>query len=220
MVTFFSFLGMTMFSLLLLLGFVLPFEGPRKHIPTLLSLYLVALLFFLLTACKDPGIVKKSKNISFLKLNQYFEPSYICPTCEILAPKESRHCYICNKCVDRFDHHCQWVNQCIGIGNHSVFYCFLLSIWAYLIFTDYVCFTNIDLFVTHEVVKEAIDSHIVNAFYKQVSHGVFENNPIKYVFLPGLIGEIYVQVYYDTVLLVTITAASFFLIPLTYLVLI
>ena len=131
---------------------------------------LVAVSFFVFTACKNPGFVQKSKKISFLKLNQYFHPDYICPTCEILRPSESRHCYICNKCVDRFDHHCQWVNQCIGIGNHNVFYLFLITIWAYLAYVDYVCFVNIDLSITEKVIQEANLS----------SHGF-----LKYAFLPG-----------------------------------
>lgn len=204
-------------SLMLLIGFVLPFEGPRQYTTWLISTYMIALLFFILTACKDPGHVKKSEKISFLKLNQYFDPSFICPTCEILAPKESRHCYICNKCVDRFDHHCQWVNQCIGMGNHVVFYFFLLSIWIYLALVDYVCFTNLDLIISHEVVKEAITSHMINGFFP---NGNFYENPLKYFFIPGLIGEFYVQLYYDTILLITISAASFFLLPLSLLLII
>ena len=83
--------------------------------------------------------MKKSSKISFLKLNEYFEPSYICPKCEILRPQESRHCFICNKCVDRFDHHCQWLNNCVGAANHFYFYIYLLSVWAYLIFNLYIC---------------------------------------------------------------------------------
>ena len=211
---------MTFGTLILLLCFVLPFEGPRKHLPMLLSTYFVALLFFIITSCKDPGHVKKSEKISFLKLNKYFDPSFICPTCEIVAPKESRHCYICNKCVDRFDHHCQWVNSCIGIGNHSVFYVFLISMWAYLVMVDYVCFANIDLIITHNVVVEAINSHIVNSFFRNIHNGTFESNPIKWLFPAGLIDEFSVQVWYDTILLITISAASFFLVPLTILVII
>jgi len=101
--------------------------------------YLLTIITFLISTCKDPGYVKKSHKISFLKLNEYFDPSYICPTCEVLKPRESRHCYICNKCVDRFDHHCQWLNNCVGIQNHGWFYAFILSIWVYLITTILVC---------------------------------------------------------------------------------
>ena len=128
-------------------------------------MYLLANFFFIYTSCKDPGAVQKSKTISFLKLNQYFDPSYICPTCEILRPQDSRHCYICNKCVDRFDHHCQWVDTCIGIGNHTVFYVFLLTMWAYLIFINYVCFSNIELSITQEMMREAKQNHFLTWFF-------------------------------------------------------
>ena len=108
--TMMTFLGLTFISQYLLHTVVMPFEGIRGYSIQLIGMFLVSLFFFFLTACKDPGYVKKSSKISFLKLNKYFHPSYICPTCEVLRPSESRHCYICNRCVDRFDHHCQWVN--------------------------------------------------------------------------------------------------------------
>lgn len=93
----------------------------------------MTIIAFLLSCFKDPGYVKKSSKVSFLRLNQYFDPSYICPTCEVLKPQDSRHCYICNKCVDRFDHHCQWLNNCVGIANHGFFFCYLALIWTYLL---------------------------------------------------------------------------------------
>lgn len=180
-------------------------------------MYLVASFFFLYTACKDPGAVKKSKVISFLKLNQYFDPSYICPTCEILRPQDSRHCYICNTCVDRFDHHCQWVDTCIGIGNHTVFYIFLLTIWAYLIFVDYVCFANIDFSVTESAMKEAINAHFINNFYPKAG---WYQNPLRAFFLPSYLSLSQAQVLYDVVIILVITAASFFLLPVTLLMLV
>lgn len=52
----------------------------------------------------------------------------MCPDCRVLRTPRSRHCAICNKCVERFDHHCPWLNNCVGVNNHNAFLVFLLSL--------------------------------------------------------------------------------------------
>jgi len=93
-------------TFILLHLFVFPFINKKAFCYPLQIMFILQFIVYFITATKDPGFVHKSNKISFLKLNQYFHPMYICPTCEILRPKESRHCYICNKCIDRHDHHC------------------------------------------------------------------------------------------------------------------
>ena len=135
--------------------FVLPF------IPKYIGFWPVTLVFFaqmtafFTAAFSDPGYVKKSEHISFLKLNEYFDQSYICPTCEIVRPKQSKHCYICNKCVDRFDHHCNWLNTCVGINNHGYFYAFLLLIGIYIVLLDSLIIFNLNLDHSYQEVMKA-----------------------------------------------------------------
>lgn len=78
-------------------------------------LFLLAMIFFCTVWLADPGYLKKSDKADFLSLVEKFDPNMLCPSCEVICTTESRHCYICNKCVERFDHHCQWINNCIGV---------------------------------------------------------------------------------------------------------
>lgn len=132
------FLGIMLVSFLMITMFVMPCQG-IVHLQWVFTvIYFGAMIMFFVTSFKDPGYVTKSSDISFLRLNQYFDPSYLCPTCEVLKPQESRHCYICNRCVDRFDHHCQWLNNCIGIANHSYFFVYLIFTWTYLLLASII----------------------------------------------------------------------------------
>jgi len=200
MSTYFIMMGL---SLGLLTIFVLPFEGAQQFAFPMLCMFAVANIFLAIASIQDPGYVKKSTKMSFLKINQYFHPSYICPTCEVLRPQESRHCYICNKCVDRFDHHCQWLNNCVGVGNHTTFYLFLISLWSFLVFVDTVCFYNIDTIVDESILLYARNSKfsILSFLFKQTS-------------------TTSAQVWFDFALLFVITLASFFLLPLSLLVIV
>ncbi|KAE8795814.1 putative protein S-acyltransferase 22 [Hordeum vulgare] len=41
--------------------------------------------------------------------------------------KNSKHCRVCDKCVDGFDHHCRWLNNCIGKRNYKGFFILMSS---------------------------------------------------------------------------------------------
>lgn len=64
---------------------------------------------------------------------KHFDPVLLCPDCEIIRTNRSRHCSICNQCVERFDHHCPWVNNCVGTKNHHYFMCFLTFVALLLV---------------------------------------------------------------------------------------
>ena len=81
----------------------------------------------------NPGYIKSVPNLQFEKLVEKMDPNALCPNCETAYTLDSRHCYICNKCIGRFDHHCQWINNCVGRGNHRIFYVYILTLLIYFI---------------------------------------------------------------------------------------
>ncbi|RLN50259.1 hypothetical protein BBJ28_00003758 [Nothophytophthora sp. Chile5] len=61
---------------------------------------------------------------------------------------QSRHCRLCDKCVDVFDHHCKWLNNCVGKKNYryflgsvvgaSIFLAVQIAVGIYLVVQCYV----------------------------------------------------------------------------------
>ncbi len=77
---------------------------------------------------------------------QVFDPVLLCPDCEVIRTSRSRHCSICNRCVERFDHHCPWVNNCVGLKNHHYFMMFLASVSALLMVVIITVAVNINIY--------------------------------------------------------------------------
>ena len=90
------------------------------------ALLLFIVIFFFLSAVKDPGIHRRG-NKRLLELIESVDFDRICPTCEIVRSPLTRHCVICNKCVERYDHHCPWIDTCVGVKNHNFFLVLLIS---------------------------------------------------------------------------------------------
>ncbi|KAG7247868.1 hypothetical protein CRUP_032477 [Coryphaenoides rupestris] len=49
---------------------------------------------------------------------------------QLFQPDHSKHCKLCDVCVEDYDHHCLFLNRCVGRGNHRLFLVFLLAMAA------------------------------------------------------------------------------------------
>lgn len=105
--------------------------------------------------CKDAGYLKKPLGVTFLEMLQVFDPAKLCPDCEVIRTGKSRHCSICNKCVERFDHHCPWINSCVGTANQGAFFTFLLFMDTLLVATITVIFCNLNCATNLAVTRDS-----------------------------------------------------------------
>lgn len=83
-----------------------------------------------------------------------------CHLCNIYtSSKKTKHCSLCNKCVDRFDHHCKWLNNCVGRKNYAAFIASVITALLLSALTFGLCLTDIILFFknTHYLSMPAQD---------------------------------------------------------------
>ena len=119
--------------------FILPTLPNKDNFAEILSIISLGTTFFVFTSfavasCKNAGTLKPGEGMSFITMLRDINPADLCPTCMVIRSARSRHCSICNKCVERFDHHCPWINNCVGAGNHNAFLTFLFAIWVKIVF--------------------------------------------------------------------------------------
>lgn len=58
-----------------------------------------------------------------------------CHLCNIkTSSHRTKHCSVCNKCIEKFDHHCKYLNQCVGKQNYVPFLmCVVTAVAAVLV---------------------------------------------------------------------------------------
>jgi len=130
---FFAYIIITAISFLVFQLQILPNANNTTISILVNSFFLMSFVFFLCSWLISPGHLKKKadknsqKMGNFLILLQKFDPQSLCPYCKVVRTPQSKHCYVCEQCVEHFDHHCGWVSNCIGKNNHVTFILFLVA---------------------------------------------------------------------------------------------
>ena len=140
-------------------------------------------------SCRDPGKLKPCDGQDFMELLRDINPIDLCPECEVIKSARSRHCAICNRCVERFDHHCPWINNCVGIKNHNAFVMFLFSIWTKIVITMVANTFSAWVFWNLEEDFTCIDDSCIKFCY----YGLCSN---KWVHLASCIACILICIFY------------------------
>jgi len=61
--------------------------------------------------------------------------------CASARQPRTRHCRLCNKCVDGFDHHCLWLNTCVGSYNYRAWLGFVAALFVWTILGSSIAWT-------------------------------------------------------------------------------
>ena len=123
-----AYVGFNVYIYLISALFTAPIWAAPFEIWIVLISFAVSTLFWLITMNKDPGFIKPYPQVDFLELLQLIDPIQLCPDCLIVRTPRSKHCAVCNRCVERFDHHCPWINNCVGRQNFCMFFLFIVVI--------------------------------------------------------------------------------------------
>ena len=98
-------------------------------------------IVFLNALFSNPGKITKENVKEICEKYEYdglmFVKDKICKTCKIPKPARSKHCSLCDECVEHFDHHCYWINKCITRHNYLKF---LLLPITYLLICGYATY--------------------------------------------------------------------------------
>lgn len=100
----------------------------NRKIETIVYIYSFVLLevLYILLSVSNPGKIKHETLNTLLEYVEQGDNLYeCCPYCNIKKDLFTKHCLICDKCIDGFDHHCFWIGNCVGKKNYVLFMIFL-----------------------------------------------------------------------------------------------
>lgn len=120
--------GFGLASFLILIPALAPqFQQPLLGL--LSGLYVIHIIAHIAAVLIDPAD-KELRKLSTHRIVPEFDRSKHshviengrCHLCNIkTSSHRTKHCSVCNKCVEKFDHHCKWLNHCVGARNYVAF---------------------------------------------------------------------------------------------------
>ncbi|EEB10077.1 zinc finger protein DHHC domain containing protein, putative [Pediculus humanus corporis] len=157
-------------------------EGLYILLGTLFLLHILSHLTALLLDPADPELRSLKIKFTIPEFDRSKHAHVIengrCHLCNIkTSSSKTKHCSVCNKCIDHFDHHCKWLNHCIGKRNYVPFLiCVISAVVASLVIVGVSVL---------EVVYYHIDPELLGFW----SHGTNNNNNNNsiYPFLPNFV---------------------------------
>jgi len=118
---------------------MLPYDNNHIALAGYLTLFIFLILVYSMLILSDHNKSTRRRKFDFeLDFEVESIVSY-CPYCKVRKNTTTRHCMICDLCVEEFDHHCYWVNNCIGKSNYKLFVLFLLLVTSNLITNISAC---------------------------------------------------------------------------------
>ena len=145
-------------------GYLSPIIEYTFSITTIIFLSLYIYIVF-----SDPGIIVKNNNDTWIDIiNSGKSINKMCPYCMIEQGKFSKHCFLCNKCIENFDHHCHWINNCVGHLNKPYFIAFIISLLITLSVNSFISF-NVLLFQTNQTSKIYL---MDNIYFRNIYCGI------------------------------------------------
>ena len=145
-------------------GYLSPIIEYTFSITTIIFLSLYIYIVF-----SDPGIIVKNNNETWIDIiNSGKSINKMCPYCMIEQGKFSKHCFLCNKCIENFDHHCHWINNCVGHLNKPYFIAFIISLLITLAVNSFISF-NVLLFQTNQTSKIYL---MDNIYFRNIYCGI------------------------------------------------
>ena len=143
--------------------FVFPYRHNFGWVKWINGFFFISNVTFLIISLMNPGREKKivTNIIKFERsVEEIEDPTNLCPCCEIMYRKGTRHCTICNQCMSMYDHHCPWLNTCVAKNNHKLYYVFIISLLTCFVLIALMVFWT--LFTTLLTDEDLLEGHTYN----------------------------------------------------------
>lgn len=131
-------LGFQLFRYFLIFSLLLPYIN---FIYTGISLTLSAcvLVAIVYISNTDPGFASQCKEDLQELVIKHGQDT--CTKCKTVQFKRNviKHCWDCQRCVEKYDHHCPWLRTCIAKNNSNCFIWYLALFELEMIFHSIVC---------------------------------------------------------------------------------